>query len=109
MVLFSALTSKFNRTVSPFVLKHGLSARFVLALGKIKDNPFLDGLLMIPFSQKLLEIEVQDMALEAKQPTKVKSKLDIWTETIFDSYILPRLASTTNQQEEIEEQEVEEE
>jgi len=105
MVLFSALTSKFNRTVAPFVLKHGLSARFVLALGKIKDNPFLDGLLMIPFSQKLLEIEVQDMALEAKQPTKVKSKLDIWTETIFDSYILPRLASTTNQQEEIEEQE----
>lgn len=98
MVLFSTLISKLNRKVAPFLLRNGLSARFVLAFGNIKDNPLLDGLFMLPFSQKLLEIEIQDMALEAKQPI-VKSKLDVWTETIFDSYILPRLDSTTQEQE----------
>lgn len=99
MVLFSTLTSKINRNLAPFLLKHGLSARFILAMGKIRDNPFLDACLLIPFTQKILQVEIQEMALEMRKQNQVEdpklmkrtSVIDDWAEQMFDRFILPKL------------------
>ncbi len=51
MVLFS-LSRKINRIVGPPSLRYGLSLRYTLG-SATRDNPILDSLLFIPFSQKM--------------------------------------------------------
>lgn len=62
MVVLS-LFSKLNKIVAPFLLRHGLSLRYRLGGGVIRDNPTLDALLLLPLFQKLISQEVLKEAL----------------------------------------------
>lgn len=57
-MVFLTLFSRISKAVAPFGLKHGLSLRYKLSKGAIRDNPTLDMLLMLPLFQKLLSQEV---------------------------------------------------
>lgn len=57
MVVLS-LFSRLNKVVAPFLLRHGLSLRYRLGGGIIRDNPTLDALLLLPLFQRLISQEV---------------------------------------------------
>jgi len=95
-VIVSTLSSKFNKAVAPFLLRNGLSARFILGWGVIRDNPILDSLLLLPFAQHIISIEVQDdaIALAKKRADennikKEKSSLDRFVDKVWDRYFEP--------------------
>lgn len=96
MVLVTTLSSKFNKAVAPFLLRNGLTARFILGWGIIRDNPLLDSLLLLPFAQQAISIEVQDdaIALAKKRADennikREKSSLDQFVDKIWDRYLEP--------------------
>eukprot|EP00979_Chaetoceros_neogracilis_P003039 scaffold514_cov222-Chaetoceros_neogracile.AAC.9 len=102
-MLFATAIKKINRFVAPAILKHGLTARFVLSRGSIKDNPYLDYCLLLPFAQTLLSIEIQDIAREEKQRVndhakKVPSAIDEFVDSIWDKHLEP--LSTRKEEEE---------
>ena len=77
MVLLS-LSSRLNKVAGPFLLQHGLSLRYALGRGVIRDNPTLDALLLIPLCQKLVALEAQQEA------TAKPSALDKFVDGTFD-------------------------
>jgi len=58
-MLILTLSKKLNRFVGPLLLKYGLKARFALGSG-LRDSPTLDALLLLPWSMKVLSLEVHD-------------------------------------------------
>ena len=74
MVLLS-LTSKLNKVAAPFFLRHGLSLRYALGRGVIRDNPTLDAMLLLPLCQKLIALEIQQEAATAKTTPSALDKL----------------------------------
>jgi hypothetical protein len=83
MVLFS-LSRKINRIVGPPSLRYGLSLRYTLG-SATRDNPILDSLLFIPFSQKMVSLEVQeDAADKIKRASTPPSRFDKFAEATFD-------------------------
>jgi hypothetical protein len=83
MVVFSFLSRRINRFIGPPLLRHGLTARY--ALGSTRDNPFLDAFLLLPFTQKMISLEVQqDAADKLQQASRQKSSFDKFAETTFD-------------------------
>jgi hypothetical protein len=93
-MLFATISKKINRSIAPFILKHGLTARFVLSRGIVKDNPYLDYCLLLPLAQTLLSIEIQEIAREERlreieNKNKVPSALDTYVDNIWDKYLEP--------------------
>lgn len=83
MVLFS-LSRRINKIVGPPALRYGLTARYALG-SPTRDSPFLDAFLFIPFSQKMVSLEVQeDAADKLKKASKTPSAFDKFAETTFD-------------------------
>ena len=82
-MVFLSLFSRICKVVAPFGLKHGLSLRYKLSRGAIRDNPTLDTLLLLPIFQMLLSQEVQ---LEAA--TK-RSEFDKLVNRTFDRMFGP--------------------
>jgi hypothetical protein len=93
-MLFATITKKLNRLIAPPLLKYGLTARYVLTQGIVKDTPFLDYLLLLPFSQALLSIEIQEIAKERRigqiqAQNKVPSFFDKFVDRVWDKYLEP--------------------
>lgn len=106
-MLFATAAKKLNRLLAPAILKHGLTMRFILGRGRIKDNPYLDYALLLPFAQTLLSIEVQEIEKEQKQKqlekeTRVPSAFDEFVDRVWNQYIEPN-ASDRKQKDEEEE------
>lgn len=98
-MLFATITKKLNRVIAPSLLKYGLTARYVLTQGNIKDTPYLDYLLLLPFSQTLLSIEIQEIAKETRRgqieaQNKVLSLFDKFVDRIWNRYLEPLSLST---------------
>ena len=78
-----SLISTIFKVVAPFGIKFGLSLRYRLSRGAVRDNPTLDALLLLPLFQKILSHEVY---LEASaKPTR----LDMWADRVFDRIFGP--------------------
>lgn len=78
-------STKFNKYLGPFLLRHGLSIRYKLGGGVIRDNPTLDAFLFIPLAQKLISIEVQQETNEAITKSKKEpTAFEAWSESVFD-------------------------
>lgn len=77
-MVFLSSFSRISKVVAPFWLEHGLSLRYKLSRGVIRDNPTLDSVLLLPLFQKLLSQEVQ---LEASAKP---SELDKFANRTFD-------------------------
>ena len=97
-MLFATATKKLNRLIAPSLLKHGLTLRFVLAGGTIRDNPYLDYALLLPLAQTLLSIEIQDIAKEQQlkeheKKTKVPSAVDKFVDKMWNRYIEPNFTA----------------
>ena len=75
--------SRISKAVAPFWLEHGLSLRYKLSGGVIRDNPTMDSLLLLPLFQKLLSQEAQ---LEASAKP---SALDKFANRTFDRIFGP--------------------
>ena len=93
-MLFATAVKKINRLIAPAILKHGLSAQFILSRGNAKDNPYLDYALLLPFAQKLLSIEIQEIAQEKKmkllkEKNKKPSAFDEFVDKVWDKYLEP--------------------
>lgn len=99
MVLVTTLSSKFNKVVAPVLLRYGLNARFILGLGVIRDNPILDSLLLLPLTQQIISIEVQDDAIalankrraandenHSDNRKKENGSLDRFVDRVWDRY-----------------------
>ena len=90
MVLLT-LSSQLNKRLAPFLLRHGLTIRASLGGGVIRDNPTLDALLLIPFCQRLLSLELHQerLVLQRKWNSKGgpsgQSAFDEWAEKLFDT------------------------
>ena len=82
MVIVSLLSSRFNKAIATSLLRYGLSARYLLGRGIIRDNPFLDSLLLIPFSQKLISIETQG---DVRKAATTDSKT--YSPSFFDKFV----------------------
>mmetsp|Transcript_27878 Transcript_27878/g.41145 ORF Transcript_27878/g.41145 Transcript_27878/m.41145 type:complete len:461 (+) Transcript_27878:109-1491(+) len=80
-MVFLTLTSKFNKAACPFVLRHGLSLRYALGRGVVRDNPMLDAFLFLPFCQKIVSLELRD---DIAKLNKKASRFDQWIEDLFD-------------------------
>lgn len=80
-MVFLTLISKFNKAACPFVLRHGLSLRYALGRGVVRDNPILDAVLLLPFCQKMMSLELRD---DIAKLSKQASRFDQWTEDLFD-------------------------
>jgi len=59
-MLLLALSKKLNRRLGPFLLKHGVRLRFALGGGVIRDSPVLDALLLLPWSMRVVSLEVHE-------------------------------------------------
>lgn len=84
------LVSRLNKVAGPFLLRHGLSLRHRLAPGGvIRDNPTMDGILLLPLSQKLISLEVeQEMSARMGRLGAMKGPgvmINEWTDKTFDS------------------------
>lgn len=83
MVLFS-LSRRINKIIGPPALRYGLSLRYALG-SATRDNAILDAFLLIPFSQKMVSLEVQEDAAEKiKKASTAPSAFDKIAERTFD-------------------------
>jgi len=90
MVLVTTLSTKFNKAIATFLLRNGLTARFILGWGVIRDNPILDSFLLLPFAQKLISIEVQDdVTTLLSKKKEIPTLFDQWVDRIWDRFIEP--------------------
>jgi hypothetical protein len=94
IMLFATITKKLNRLIAPPLLKYGLTARHVLTQGNIINTPYLDYILLLPFSQALLSIEIQEIAKEQRfrqieAKNKVPSAFDKFVDRVWDQYLEP--------------------
>ena len=93
MVLISTLSSKFNKLIATPLLRFGLSARFRLGGGIIRDNVHLDSALLLPLAQTLISIEVaQEEKQEEIEVTREKTQLDGWVDELWDKWKLDRFS-----------------
>jgi hypothetical protein len=83
------LVSRLNKVAGPFLLRHGLALRYRLGGGIIRDNPTLDAFLLLPLSQKLISLEIEQessatlsSSVLAKGPSAIVNE---WTDKTFDS------------------------
>ena len=86
MVLLS-LSSRLNKALAPFLLKHGLTLRYAIGGGVIRDNPTLDALLLIPFCQRVIALEVHH-EVNGLQGSG-KGAFDKWADETFDKMFGP--------------------
>jgi hypothetical protein len=85
MVLGFSLTSRINKRVGPMLLRASLSARYRLGGGVIRDNPYLDAFLFVPFAQTIISLETHDDAIQAlSQASKKSSQIDQMADDVFD-------------------------
>lgn len=78
------LTQKLNQALGPFLLRQGINARYAAAFGNLlRDNPTADALCLLPFSQKLIELETYD-AMRGLTCSDERIR-------ILDSYLRPAL------------------
>jgi len=83
LTILAKVTIRFNRLAGPFLLRNGLRVRHILGMGKLRDNPFLDQMLTIPWAQKIISLEVDQDISDRKK--RSESSLEQWIEKIFDS------------------------
>jgi hypothetical protein len=114
MVLLSSVTSKFNRFVAPRLLKSSLLARYQLSRNKplIIDNPYVDAFFLIPLSQKIISIEVQQVAKEREKEEKATtinnnkkkdpSAVDDFVDRVWDRYLEGLSPTTTENENEVD-------
>ena len=81
--ILSKVSMRLNRVAGPFLLRNSLWIRHALDGGKIVDNPFLDQLLIIPWAQKIISLEVHQDIHDRKK--RSESSVEQWFEKAFDS------------------------
>ena len=84
-MVFLTLSQKINKAIGPFLLRNGVNLRYALAgsVGVVKDNPLLDNLLMIKWSQKIVSLEIHDDSRKILAESKGR-QIGKWVDDMFD-------------------------
>ena len=108
MGLISTVTTKINQTLTPHLLRYGLSSRSSRLL-RSQDNVYRDSILkdflcLLPLSQSLLSEEIRDLTQKRRKELIESQKeergiVDEWFDSIWDKY-LDRFAPPSQQEDE---------
>ncbi len=103
MVLISTILTKLNRTIAPSLLRSSLLLRHALSPNKplVVDNPYLDSFFLMPLAQKLISIEVQQVAKERRREVEIarnkkNNAMDDFVDKVWSRYLEKLSSPLTN-------------